>query len=122
MAREIVITDDLDGSPNATTITYTFEGQGYEIDLGEGNLEKLRKALQPYLEKSRPVEREQPVLQVVPSGTGRGRRKASNGGGGGSGRSDLGEVRAWAIAQGKDVKERGRIKQSIIDEYDKAHQ
>jgi hypothetical protein len=123
MAREVVITDDLDGSPNAKTITYTFEGQEYEIDLSEANLEKLREALKPYLEKSRLVEREQPILQVVPSG--RGRRRSTGTGPSSSGRSDLGQVREWAKeqqeARGWKVADRGRIPQNIIDAYDEAH-
>src|SRR3954447_3267974 len=97
MAREVVITDDLDGSSNARTITYSFEGQEYEIDLAEKNLEKLREALKPYLDNSRPVEREQPILQVVPSSGGRGRRRSGTSAGG-SGRTDLAEIRQWAIA------------------------
>jgi hypothetical protein len=118
MAREVVITDDLDGSPNAKTITYTFEGQEYEIDLSEENIEKLREALKPYLDKSRPVERE-PVLELVPTGS-RSRRRSS-GTRASSGRSDLAEIRTWAQGEGLPVAERGRIKQEIISKYDEAH-
>jgi nucleoid-associated protein Lsr2 len=45
MARQITITDDLDGSPNAETTSYSFDGQDYEIDLSPENREKFRQAL-----------------------------------------------------------------------------
>ena len=45
MARQIVITDDLDESPDAQTITYSVEGKEYEIDLAEKNAQKLRDTL-----------------------------------------------------------------------------
>jgi nucleoid-associated protein Lsr2 len=111
MAREVIYTDDLDGSPNATTITYSFDGQEYEIDLSEANLEKFRESLKPYLEKSRIVERAA-VLHAEASG-GRGRRRASGGGtaraSASGGRSDLAAIRTWAQSQDMDVKDRGRI-------------
>jgi Lsr2 len=115
MAREVVITDDLDGSSGAQTITYSFEGQEYEIDLAEKNLEKLREALKPYLDKSRRVERQ----ALLPTSTRGTRRRSSSGGG--SGRTDLAEIRTWAQANGYQVAERGRIKKDVIDAYDEAH-
>ena len=56
MARQIGITDDIDGSPDAQTITFSFDGQNYEIDLSQENQEKFRQALAPYL-----VKRPKPV-------------------------------------------------------------
>ena len=47
MARQTTITDDMDGSPNAETISYSFDGQDYEIDLSPENREKFRQALAP---------------------------------------------------------------------------
>jgi hypothetical protein len=58
MARPIVVTDDIDGSPEARTITYSFDGQKYEIDLSRENHEKFRQALAPFLVKSRVVTKE----------------------------------------------------------------
>src|SRR5919202_3746623 len=55
MSRHTVITDDMDGSPDAQTITFRFDGQNYEIDLSRENQEKFRQALTPYLAKSRVV-------------------------------------------------------------------
>ena len=64
MAQRVVLIDDLDGSEGAETIRYTVDGQEYEIDLSKANARKFRTVLQPYLDKSRPVEPE-PALQVV---------------------------------------------------------
>jgi hypothetical protein len=114
MAQRILLVDDLDGTEAEETITYTVDGQDYEIDLSEDNAKKFRDVLAPFLEKSRTVER-QPVT-VTPIRTTRRR-----GGGGGSGRDDLTEIREWAKAQGHQVSERGRIKKEIIEEYDAAH-
>jgi hypothetical protein len=114
MAQKVMLIDDLDGSEGAETITYTVDGQEYEIDLSEDNAEKFRAALAPFIEKSRPVE-QTPVITLAPVRT--GRRQSS----GGSGRDDIAQIRAWAESQGLDVSARGRIKKEIIDAYDQAH-
>jgi hypothetical protein len=49
----ITITDDLDGSVDAETIRFAFQGQPFEIDLAAKNLEKLQRALQPYINAAR---------------------------------------------------------------------
>src|SRR3954454_14398562 len=106
MAQRLVLIDDLDGSEGDQTITYTVNGQEYEIDLSEKNVDKFNKALAPFIEKSRPVERQ--AFIPTPTRSSGTRRRSSSGGG--STRSDLGEIRAWAQANGHQVAERGRIK------------
>ena len=49
----VVISDDLDGSPDAETVSFGFDGHSYEIDLGKKNLAKLEKSLQPFMEAGR---------------------------------------------------------------------
>jgi hypothetical protein len=113
-----MLIDDLDGSEGDQTVTYTVDGQEYEIDLSEKNAQRFRDALAPFIEKSRPVERQ----TFIPTPTrGGGTRRKSSSGGGRSGRSDLGDIRAWAESQGMQVSSRGRIKKEIIDAYDEAH-
>ena len=65
MAQKVILVDDLDGSEGSQTVTYTVHGQEYEIDLSEKNAQKFRDALAPYIEKSRPVQRQ----TLVPSPT-----------------------------------------------------
>lgn len=113
MARHFVLVDDLDGTEGAETISYTINGQDYEIDLSEDNAEKFHDALEPYIQKSREVRR-QP--ESARRNRGDSRRRS-----GGSGRDDIPQIRAWAEANGHEVSARGRIKKEVIDAYDEAH-
>ena len=115
MVRQFVLVDDLDGSEGAETISYTINGQDYEIDLSEDNAEKFHDALEPYIKKSREVRRQ---ADTTRRSRGDGRRRSS---GGSSGRDDIPQIRAWAEAQGMNVNARGRIKKEILDAYDEAH-
>lgn len=108
MAKTMSITDDIDGSPNAETISFSFDGTSYEIDLGKKNRTALEKALKPYIAAAEPVSRRS-------SGRGGGRRSS------GGPKRDLAAIRAWAHEQGYEVSERGRIAQAIVEEYDAAH-
>jgi len=58
MAQKMSLIDDLDGSEADETITYSLGDQEYEIDLSEENAAEFRETLQPYIDKSRPVERQ----------------------------------------------------------------
>jgi hypothetical protein len=113
MAQRIVLSDDLDGSEATQTLSYTVDGQEYEIDLSEDNVQRFHEALEPFVSKSRQVER-----QAAPArrGRGDGRRRSSTGG-----RDDIPQIRAWAEANGHEVSARGRIKKEVIDAYDEAH-
>jgi len=111
MAQRLILIDDLDESEGAETITYTVNGQDYEIDLSEENAQRFYDAFGPYIEKSRRVQR-----QPVPPSRRDGRRRSS-----GSGRDDIPQIRAWAEANGYEVSGRGRIKKDVIDAYDQAH-
>src|SRR3954466_3739546 len=111
MSCRFVFVDYLAGSEGAETISYPINGQEYEIDLSEENAERFHDALEPFVSKSREVQR-----QAAPArrGKGDGRRRSS----GASGRDDIPQIRAWAEAQGMDVSARGRIKKEVIDAYD----
>ena len=111
MAQRLVLIDDLDESEGAETITYTVNGQDYEIDLSEENAQRFYDVLGPYIEKSRRVQR-----QAAPTPRRGDRRRSS-----GSGRDDIPQIRAWAEANDYKVSGRGRIKKDVIDAYDQAH-
>src|SRR4051794_5493659 len=112
MARHFVLVDDLDGSEGAETITYTINGQDYEIDLSEDNAEKFHDTLEPYIQNSREVRRQ---AETARRNKGDGRRRGS------SGRDDIPQIRQWAEANGYEVSARGRIKKEVLDAYDEAH-
>lgn len=101
----VVITDDIDGTEGAETVTFGIDGAQYEIDLAQKNADKLRKALAPYIDAGRKV------------GGGRqtsGKRRASSSNGD---RPDPKVVRAWALDQGLEVPTRGRIPASIYEQF-----
>lgn len=97
----VVVTDDLDGSPDAETVAFSFNGQSYEIDLSQKNLARLQKSLQPFVEAGRrTAHRRTP--------------KAARG----AVRVDRAAVRAWAAQQGMKVSERGRISSEVLSKYE----
>src|SRR5260370_38884316 len=53
----VVITDDIDGSEGAKTVSFSFEGVPYEIDLGETNRAKLETAFAPFVAAGRKLRR-----------------------------------------------------------------
>jgi hypothetical protein len=113
VAQRVILIDDLDGSEATQTLSYTIDGQEYELDLSEENVQRFHEALEPFVSKSRKVER-----HTAPVRRGRGdspRRSSADG------RNDIPQIRAWAEANGYQVSARGRIKKEVINAYDQAH-
>ncbi len=102
----VIVKDDLDGSEGAETVTFTFDGVTYEIDLSEKNRTKLQKAVAPYIEAGRRISRN------------RSRTTASRHSGA---RVDRAAVRVWAKENGLKVSERGRISADVMAQYEAAH-
>lgn len=107
---QIVLTDDLDGSEAAETVSFGLDGNNFEIDLSTANAESLREALAPYVNKARKT-----------SGSRRGGRRGGGRSSAGGGSASANEVRAWAKAQGMDVSERGRVSSQLRQAYEEAH-
>jgi hypothetical protein len=106
MARKTVLTDDIDGSEAAETLTLTYRGTQYELDLSEEHIDELDKALSRYLEVARQV-------QAAPQPRrrrGAQRRRAA---------VSTQEVRRWAREQGLEVSDRGRIPAEIMERYER---
>jgi len=102
----VIVTDDLDGSENAETVSFSFGGVTYEVDLSSKNRAKLEKALAPFIEAGRRVP-------------GSGRRGGASRQG--SPLVDRAAVRSWARAAGLTVSERGRISADVMRQYEAAH-
>lgn len=119
MAKKVVqlveYVDDLDGSAVAEgdieTISFSYKGAAYEIDLKAANATKFDNAIQKYIDHAR----------KAPRGT--AARAASTRRSSGSGRSkeELAEIRQWLTDNGHEVSSRGRIKTELLDVYDAAH-
>ena len=103
---QILVTDDLDGTEGADTVSYALDGITYEIDLNEKNAAKLRDALAKYIAVSRRTGK-------VPGAKGP-KRVAQDG-------PAPSEIREWAKTNGMEVPERGRIPAEVRDAYDAVH-
>jgi Lsr2 len=101
----VVISDDIDGSEGAETVTFSVDGVTYEIDLAAKNRAKLDKAIGPYVAVARKVSRRHPTGNARPNGH----------------RTDRAAVRAWARERGLKVSERGRISADVMQQYQAAH-
>jgi hypothetical protein len=116
MARQVITTliDDLDGKKADRTVEFALDGTAYTIDLSEANAGKLRKALDPFISAGTRVGR---------GGISRGPRHigaVASGRTAGS-RDENKAIRDWAVANGHQISERGRIPQSVSDAYRAAH-
>ena len=103
---QIVLIDDLDGTEikdgNAQSITFSWSGVDYSIDLSKANADKLEKAIGPYLEKA----------QRAGGRRSRGYSSSSPGG-----QVDTKAVRAWAASSGIELSSRGRVPADVIEKY-----
>ncbi|WP_203790387.1 histone-like nucleoid-structuring protein Lsr2, partial [Paractinoplanes rishiriensis] len=102
------LTDDLDGTDADRTIEFGLDGVNYTIDLSEKNAGKLRKALDPFLSAGTRVGR-----SGVDRRPARGPRAASHA----SSRQENQAIREWAVKNGHQVSERGRIPSSVVGAY-----
>lgn len=109
MAKKVnvVLVDDIDGSDADRTVSFTYEGTEYEIDLSDKNAERFESALEPYLAKARKTS------------SGRGRRRAASAPRTGRS-SEASEIRAWARSKGMQVPDRGRIPTEVRDAWEAA--
>ncbi len=94
---EILLVDDLDGSPADETVQFSLDGTDYEIDLSTDHARELRERLKEYVRRGRTESRPP-----------RARHEAAR-------------IRAWALHNGFDVAPRGRIHRDILDAYHRAH-
>ena len=110
MAKQIIhkLVDDLDGGDADETVKFALDGVQYEIDLSASNAGKLRDVFAPYIASGTKVGR---------GGVGVGGRAARGRGGATADREQNRAIREWAKKAGKDISDRGRIPQEIVDEY-----
>lgn len=110
MVKQIIhkLVDDLDGGDADETVKFALDGVQYEIDLSNKNAEKLRDGFAPYVASGTKVGRGGVVV---------GGRAARGRGGAIADREQNRAIRAWAKKEGRDISDRGRIPQEIVDEY-----
>lgn len=120
MAEVITLVDDLDQSAdNVARHTFALDGTVWQIDLSEKNLEKLTKALRPFIDAGSPAAQgAKPArgwpskipVAAKPARKRRGRAPAAAA-------VDAKAVRAWADENNVVVSPRGRIPKPVIDQY-----
>lgn len=89
---EVVLVDDLDGSPAAETVAFALDGCNYEVDLSEEHARELREFLKPYMRKGRAVAPPSPKVEAA-------------------------EIRKWAGENGFEVSSRGRLHRDVVEAY-----
>lgn len=92
---EVILVDDLDGSPAKETIQFSIDGNHYEIDLSEDNAKEFRAAFRKYVRKGRSVKATSP-------------------------KNEAAEIRKWAAENGFEVNERGRLRRDVVEAYREA--
>ncbi|MFG2058537.1 Lsr2 family protein [Micromonospora sp. NPDC048930] len=121
MAKQIIhkLIDDLDGGDADETVRFALDGVQYEIDLSAANAGKLREVFAPYTANGTKVGRGDVFSggRATRGVGGGGGRRARAGAGGTVDREQNKAIRAWAKKAGKDVSDRGRIPQEIVDEF-----
>jgi hypothetical protein len=129
MAERIirVLVDDLDETEipdgKGGSVKFAFRGTSYTIDLSEGNVAKLEKALAPFIAAA--TRTSGPPPRAPRKATNRRRRRKSAQPAKKSAQpakkstpdSSNAAIRAWAIENGHAVSARGRIGQSVVDAY-----
>jgi len=115
MANRVIhqLVDDLDGSVippgSGERLTFALRGKEYYLDLSDANVERLNKAVQPFIDaavtatKSRRLSTGASIRQPP----GLGDRAAV--------------IRAWARDHGHDISIRGRISQEIVAAFELAN-
>lgn len=112
MARRTIVEtfDDIDGTPleeEGETITFAVDGVEYSIDLNKKNAREFRKKIDFYIEHATRV--------------GGRKRRTSSARANESDAPSSKEIREWAVEAGFEVPARGRLPQSLVDEYLAAH-
>lgn len=110
MAVKITRTDDIDGTDGAEVIEFSLRKEFFEIDLGEANVAKLEKALEPFKSKAR-TKRSTTSAASKPKKSSPPAMNADH----------MNAVRAWGRQQGKKVADKGRVPKDVIDAFEEAH-
>ena len=114
MAREVIekLIDDLDGGDAAETVTFGLDGATYEIDLSKKNAAAFRKSLARYVSASRrsSTSSRSTRRKAAPSTNGAKRKRDF----------DILQLREWAGANKVAVPARGRIPNSVVEQYRQA--
>ncbi len=108
---QVILEDDLDGGAAVETVSFSLDGNSYEIDLSAANAAKLRDALAEYVGSARRGSRSGGPSRAG----GRGRSSAR------PDREQTQAIREWARKNGHKVNDRGRVPAQIMEAYNSSH-
>ncbi|MEV6873974.1 Lsr2 family protein [Amycolatopsis sp. NPDC051128] len=118
MAQKVFveIVDDLDGGAATQTVPFALDGVSYEIDLSDENAQALRDVLARYIEAGQRIggRRIRVAAGQSTAGTGTSRGSSTTA----ASRERNQQVRAWALANGYEVSERGRISNEVYAAFE----
>lgn len=106
---QVILVDDLDGGQADETVKFGLDGFAYEIDLSHEHAGTLREALTDYVNVARKLGRYSVGGKAATSNASKSRAPID--------REQNKAIREWAARVGKKISDRGRIAQSIVDEY-----
>lgn len=116
MARQTVVTmiDDVTGvaSEDVREREFAFDGKAYEIDLSDESFGAFSELLAPYVASARKAT----VSAPRPGGKRSGSGKVSSN----PDKARNQAARAWAVSQGREVAERGRLGRDVIEAWEAA--
>lgn len=123
MAREVIekLIDDLDGGEAAETVTFGLDGATYDIDLSKKNAAAFRKSLARYVNAARrSTAPSRSTRRKAPSRSTRRTAPPSTNGSKPTRDFDILQLREWAGANKVAVPARGRIPNSVVEQYKQA--
>lgn len=103
---QVLLIDDIDGSPAYETVRFALDGVEYEVDLTTEHAQALRECFADWVSHARRAGGRKSA----------GRRALSS-----TKASDAKRVREWAREAGYTVPDRGRIPANVREAYDAAH-
>jgi hypothetical protein len=116
MAQKVVVSlvDDLDSSEADETVEFGLDGATYEIDLSEANASALRDVLADYVAHARRSGGRRKSAPAAPASS---PRRSSGGGRAAVDREQNQAIREWAVKNGYEVSERGRIPATVVEAF-----
>lgn len=102
MAERVTLVDDLDGSPDASTVPFSVEQYTYEVDLNPEHRQELYDALERFMAAGRRIAG--PPEPPRPSKPGLSAEQTET-------------IRVWARERGHRVAARGRLPQAVVDAW-----
>lgn len=118
MATKTVLIDDLDGTEAADSVVFSVNDVYYEIDLSEANARRLKECLEPFMNAGRRV-----MISKSVSPRARLRKQQLPAAMDGATTAEMNRaIRDWAKRQGMQISDRGRIPETVVEEFNQAHQ